>query len=224
MSTEPQGPADRGPIDEVGVDLGPDEARGLLDGWTATGGTGERTGERTGALETDRDAAHARLAALAEAGSLLREVHLPQDRLPTEWLLHASPDPLPLADGLPPPPNAPPATSDGVWVPGANAQRPFWSAVGPDPDGRPTDSDGSHSDERTETFAERTDTLGGGGRTHPGGVRPTEAAAGPPGPITSGHVGTARARENGPGAWLVLAVGTLLLVCFCVAAALVFDR
>ena len=225
MSTDPQGPAGGGPVDEVGVDLGPDEARGLLDGWTATGGTGDRTGERTGALGTDRDAAHARLAALAEAGSLLRKVRLPQHGSKAEWLLRASPDPLPLADGLPPPPTPLPATGGGAWTPGAISQRPFWSTVGPDPEGRPTDSGDSHHEERTETFAEQTDTLGGAGRTHPGVVRPTEAVvSGPPGRMIRRHAGAFRAGPSRPAAWLLPALGILLLALVGAVALLVIGR
>jgi hypothetical protein len=164
VSPPPTPPEGGGPVDEVGVDLGPDEARGLLDAWTGTGGgTGDRTGERTGAVGTDQDAAHARLAALAEAEALLRETRLPDSGAGVDWLLRVSPDPLPLADGLPPP--ALPAAPDGISEVTAVAQHPFWASGGPEPEGRPTDSGFVGLDDLT-------DALGGAGKTQPGVAAP----------------------------------------------------
>jgi hypothetical protein len=202
MSADP--PDGDGPVDEVGVDLGPDEARGLLDGWTATGGTGDRTGERTGALGTDRDAAHARLAALTEAEALLRSALVEDGEVTLEPLLGA-PDPLPLADGLPPPALAP--APDGLSEVTAVAQHPFWAERGAEPEGRPTDAGFVDLDDRT-------DALGGGGRTQPGvsldGDRPTDGGFTDPSERTLTRLPVPA--PAGPPRWLLFVLGAMVVV------------
>jgi len=199
------------------VDLGPDEARGLLDSWTGTGtGPGDRTGERTGTVGIDQDAAHARLAALAEAEALLRETRLLDSGADVDWLLRVSPDPLPLADGLPPP-SLPPG-SDGVSEVTAVAQHPFWASGGPEPEGRPTDSGFMGLDDRT-------DTLGGAGRTHPGvealAAGPTSRGSSDPTERTLTRVTVPGVRvppartvsqPAAPPLWLLPALGALVVL------------
>lgn len=215
------GPDGDGPVDEVGVDLGPDEARGLLDGWTATGGTGDRTGERTGALGADQDAAHARLAALAEAEDLLRTTALADGTGALDWLLQAPPDPLPLADGLPPP--ALPPAPDGVSEVTAVAQHPFWAAGALEPEGPPTDAG-------FVTLDDRTDALGGAGRTQPGvapaSERPTDAGFHDPTERTLTRVtvpGGAPPARSGPPAWLLPLLGGLVVLLGGVVAVLLLT-
>lgn len=213
MSTDPTRPAGEGPIDEVGFDLGPDEARGLLDGWLGTGGgTGDRSGEKTGAVGTDQDAAHARLAALSEAEALLREIQLPDCGRQADWLLRTAPDPLPLADGLPSP--SLPPVPDGISEVTAVGQHPFWASGGPAPEGRPTDSGFVNLDDRT-------DALGGAGRTHPGvdtePPRGTDAGFTDPSERTLTRVTVRGASPAGgpsssPPAWLLVVLGALVVL------------
>ena len=219
MSGPTPGAEGGGPVDEIGVDLGPDESRGLLDGWT---GTGERTGERTGALGADQDAAHARLAALAEAGALLRSAGGGVAAGPAGWLQTIVSDPPPLDDGLPPPPL--PAYPDGLSEVTALGQHPFWSAEGLAPEGRPTD-DGMLS------LDERTDALGGAGRTHPGVSLPTDPSSDPgftdPGERTQTRVRPPVAPAPGadaPPAWLLSVLGALVVILAGVVALLLLGR
>lgn len=213
MSAPSHPPESVGPVDEVGVDLGPDEARGLLDSWTGTGtGPGDRTGERTGTVGIDQDAAHARLAALAEAEALLRETRLLDSAADVDWLLRVSPDPLPLADGLPPP-SLPPGP-DGASEVTAVAQHPFWASGGPEPEGRPTDSGFMGLEDRTET-------LGGAGKTHPGvetlAARPTSGGGSEATERTLTRVTVPGARvppsrPAAPPLWLLPALGVLVVL------------
>ncbi len=225
MSAPSHPPESVGPVDEVGVDLGPDEARGLLDSWT---GTGDRTGERTGTVGIDQDAAHARLAALAEAEALLRETRLLDGCADVDWLLRASPDPLPLADGLPPP--SMPTGPEGVNEVTAVAQHPFWTSGGAEPEGRPTDSGFMGLDDRTET-------LGGAGRTHPGveavaarstsggGSEPTERTLTrvtvPGAPVPPSRPASSPAA---PPVWLLPALGALVVLLGVTVALLLLGR
>lgn len=131
-------------VDEVGVDIGPDEVRGLLDGWTATTGS---TGERTGALDGDADVAHARMAALVGALAALEAAdpaRHPETATPAPQRPRPAPLVLPLPDGLPPPPlvaTDPPAEITAIRV------DPLAGAMLGD---RPTDA-GVDPLERTQT-------------------------------------------------------------------------
>jgi hypothetical protein len=134
-------------MDEVGFDLGPDEGRGLLDGWSRSGPTGELTGALTG----DADRAHARLATLAAAITALDsapddrhsafEGQVPDgfwDRVRGERL-----DPLPTPDGLPPPALASMVKGDPLSEVTAIAAHPLYPGAAPTDAGeRPTQSGG----------------------------------------------------------------------------------
>ena len=118
-------------MDEVRFDLGPDEARGLLDGWSRSA----PTGERTGALSEDADRAHARLATLAAAIAALdaapaaRHVSA-EGQVPEGFVdaIRAEPlDPLPTPDGLPPPALVALAPGDPLSEVTAIATHPLFS-------------------------------------------------------------------------------------------------
>lgn len=193
-------PPDRGPFDEVGVDLGPDDVRGLLDGWTATGGTGDRTGECTGSLGQEQAEAHAHLAMLTDVAVRLAEMPFLDGPVDIEPFLRC-PDPLPLADGLPAP--AVSGALDRMQDVTVAMKNPFWSG-----DGRPTDSGFG-------LMEERTDVLEGVGRTRPG-VSPvlergTDGGFTDPAERTQTRVVRPVARVGGP-AWVLVVLGALVVI------------
>jgi len=200
-----------GPVDEVGVDLGPDDVRGLLDGWTGTGGTGERTGERTGSLGPRADATHAQLARLAEASALLSAALVEDGPVDLGGLVE-DPDPLPLADGLPPPLVLRPQA--GMQEVTATVGHPFWEG-----EGRPTDTG-------FEARDERTDAPGRDGRTRPGVSiardRPTDVG------FTDATERTLTRIEapppTGAPAWALAVLGALVVLLGGVVVALVLTR
>lgn len=200
-----------GPVDEVGIDLGPDDVRGLLDGWTGTGGTGERTGERTGSLGGGADATHAQLARFAEARALLAAARVEDGPVDLGRLLD-EPDPLPLADGLPPPPVQ--GSPDGMPEVTATIGQPLWGT-----EGRPTDA-GFHSRD------ERTDALLRDGRTRPGvsvaSDRPTDVGFMDATDRTQTRVEPVP--PAGAPAWALAVLGALVVLLGVVVVALVLTR
>ncbi len=172
-------------VDEVGVDIGPDEVRGLLDGWTATTGS---TGERTGALDGDPDIAHARMAALLGAVAALESAdprRHPERAQPPPAGRRAPPLLLPLPDGLQPPPLVP------VEAPAEVTAIRFNPFAGVHLGDRPTDA-GVDPQERTQM------------RIRPPGLRE------PPGEVTAVEVTRPLAPRRVPVTLLVL--GVVLLV------------
>lgn len=99
-----------GPVDEVGVDLGPDgAARGLLDSWAGRTSPGELTqGEATGALAAEElplTAVLARVAASlgrADDAARLAGARGQPSRAVKALIADEPLDPLPVPDGLSP--------------------------------------------------------------------------------------------------------------------------
>jgi hypothetical protein len=169
-----------GPVDEIGVDIGPDEfVAGLLDPLTWSGVTGEPTSEvaagdseNTGTLQEDTRVNAPRTALLSQILGLSHE------RAPPERFVEGTPsaairgliatetlDPLPTPDGLPARPGSLIHHRDPEWEENtATAIRSDGLPVQvppPEPPSEPTESTLAERTpaERTELTAEQTTSI-----------------------------------------------------------------